>query len=202
MINQKLILSAVIGVCFFLANSIEAFACACCAERGTYILSSQLLDTYQLGLLGEMKFGDSSKLFGMPGDFKGFPEDLNKEETFNEDFKFGGSYSGNQWKLNFTDHKNRTGNLTLTKPAKYTTYLVDQHDTEEGDPLLYKEWRFEGTAIKGTGIFQKGITPGTKFFLVFQGKGNMCDNAEDFSHWRVEVSGKTANYKFFGKMGS
>ena len=37
------------------------------------------------------------------------------------------------------------------------------------EPLLYKEWRFEGE-VNGTGFFKAGITAGTKYLLVFQGR--------------------------------
>jgi len=36
--------------------------------------------------------------------------------------------------------------------------------------------------------------------LIFQGRGNRCDNAEDFTHWRLEISGKKTSYAFFGEL--
>ncbi|PWT83255.1 MAG: hypothetical protein C5B44_00905, partial [Acidobacteria bacterium] len=69
-----------------------------------------------------------------------------------------------------------------------------------GGPLLYKEWRFEGL-VNGTGFFQPGIIAPTKYFLVLQGRGNGCDNAEDFTHWRLEITGKKAGYALYGELG-
>ena len=33
-----------------------------------------------------------------------------------------------------------------------------------------------------------------------QGHGNNCTNAEDFTNWRLDVTGAKADYAFFGKM--
>ena len=85
------------------------------------------------------------------------------------------------------------------------TYKVDIHDDKTsagGGPLLYKEWRFKGNVQTGKGFFQTGIVKPTTYFLVMQGRGNGCDNAEDFTHWRLEINGKKANYKLNGKLNS
>jgi hypothetical protein len=65
--------------------------------------------------------------------------------------------------------------------------------------LLYKEWRLEGE-IKGSGIFKNGMTAPAKYVLVLQGRGNGCDNAEDFGNWRLQVRGEKADYAFYGKL--
>ncbi len=72
--------------------------------------------------------------------------------------------------------------LSLPLSAKMLRYRADVHDGKAsgGGPLLYKEWRFEGP-VKGTGFFRPGITPEARYLLVLQGRGNNCDNAEDFS---------------------
>jgi hypothetical protein len=54
----------------------------------------------------------------------------------------------------------------------------------------------------GTGFFQKSIVKPTTYFLVFKGRGNGCDNSEDFTHWYLEIRGKNAEYEFFGKLDS
>ena len=67
--------------------------------------------------------------------------------------------------------------------------------------MLYKEWRFEGE-VKGTGVFKAGIIARTKYVLVFQGRGNSCDEAEDFTHWRLKITGKKADYTFHGELSA
>jgi hypothetical protein len=92
--------------------------------------------------------------------------------------------------------------LDLPLPARLLSYQADIRDGQmsgAGGPLLYKEWRFEGQ-VKGTGFFQAGITAPTKYFLVLQGRGNACDMAEDFTHWRVAITGKKARYAFYGEL--
>jgi hypothetical protein len=85
-------------------------------------------------------------------------------------------------------------------------YAADIHDgrTIGGDsrkPLLYKEWRFEGE-VNGTGFFKAGIVARTKYFLVLQGRGNNCDTAEDFTHWRLKITGNKADYAFYGELSA
>ena len=83
------------------------------------------------------------------------------------------------------------------------SFKVDTHENDNAEsglgPVLYKEWRFEGT-VSGTGIFKTGMAPMTKYFLVFQGRGNLCDSAGDFTDWRLEITGKKASYAFYGKI--
>jgi hypothetical protein len=82
------------------------------------------------------------------------------------------------------------------------SYAVDTHDGQEspgGGPMLYKEWRFEDQ-VSGTGFFKKGIIAPNRFFLVFQGHGNRCEDAGSFTHWRLEIIGRKARYAFYGEL--
>ena len=106
-----------------------------------------------------------------------------------------------RWRFSFRTEDGKTGVLTLPTPPKVTTFAADIHagaTSAGGGPLLYKEWRFEGM-VSGSGIFVKGPSRGT---LIFQGRGNRCDNSTDFSHWRVDVQGKEADFAFFGELTS
>jgi hypothetical protein len=69
--------------------------------------------------------------------------------------------------------------------------------TELEDWRIDEEWRLEGE-VKGSGIFRSGLP--AKYMLVFQGRGNACDNPEDFRNWRLEVRGEKARYAFYGKL--
>jgi hypothetical protein len=110
---------------------------------------------------------------------------------------------GNVWKLTFRNG-DESGTLGLPLPAKMWRFAADIHDgrTKPGypEPVLYKEWRFEGE-VNGTGFFKAGITAGTKYVLVFQGRGNSCDGAEDFTHWQLKITGKKTDYSFYGELG-
>jgi len=106
--------------------------------------------------------------------------------------------------MTFRAEDGKTGTLTLRVPQVITVFAADIHDGKKSGgkgPLLYKEWRCEGTS-EGDGIFQEGFAAAAKFTLVFQGRGNRCDNVEDFAHWRLSISGDKARYAFFGKLAT
>lgn len=192
----------------------NAFACACCAEPGTYSIWTGKPEGYYLDVVNGIKFNEKSYLYTTEAGFamiKGLSE---IEKDFNSDswvasageFDFTGSYAAKMWKLNFKTKSGKTGTLNLPMPAQMLTFKVDIHDGKRGGggggPLLYKEFRFKGNVQTGNGFFQKGITKPTTYFLVFKGRGNGCDNSEDFTNWYLEISGKNASYEFFGKLDS
>lgn len=135
--------------------------------------------------------------------------DAASEENIKGISSIGGNYSltgllqNNSWKFDFKDEAGKTGTLNLTKPISMVAFMADiPNGKTEGEVSLYKEWRFKYRVQSGTGIFQKGIAPATEYFLVLQGKGNVCTQAEDFTHWRLEVTGRRASYAFFGELKS
>lgn len=121
------------------------------------------------------------------------------------DLKLTNSFASRTWKFSLKTKSGRNGILTLPMPAQMLAFKVDIHDGKTsggGGPLLYKEFRFKGTVHSGTGFFQGGIVKPTGYFLVLKGRGNGCDNSEDFTHWYLEIRGKKASYEFFGKLSS
>jgi hypothetical protein len=195
---KKILVNFACGLMFIFLLSINIFAsyCACCSEKGYYSISYSKPDSYHLGLLNDMKFSSTATLYQDAGG----EDNIKGISNIADNYDFTGSFLNPKWGFTFKTG-NKSGVLTLPIPLKMINYKVDTHENEEnqGDPVLYKEWRFEG-ATTGTGIFQAGIVPMTKYFLVLQGRGNLCDNAEDFTHWRLEITGKKASYAFFGKM--
>ncbi|CAN5535165.1 hypothetical protein BH10ACI3_BH10ACI3_11050 [soil metagenome] len=195
-INRLLI--ALFSAAMLLAASTVSFACACCADRGQYSVYTRALDTYQLDLLKDMHFGPVPELFLTEGDDEvQAMADLGVGELSLVD-----AYTNNTWKFVIKSTSGKSGTLILPRPAKMTTKKIDLHDKEDGDPSLYKEFVFDGFVRSGSGVFKRGIVSPTKYTLIFQGRGNNCDNAEDFTHWRLEVKGSKAHYSFFGKMGA
>ncbi len=181
-----------------------ALGCACCAAPGTYSIWTGKPDSYYLGILDEMKFGDKATLYQTEAGFdaiRGLDEIKNDFDTASE-VDLLGAFAARTWKLVLKSTGGKTGNLTLPIPTQMLTYKVDLHDGSDTGlgPILYKELRFKGTLRGGTGFFRSGIVKATTYFLVFQGRGNACDNAGDFTHWRLEVEGRKAKYAFFGKM--
>lgn len=202
---------ALLFILFCFQNS--ALACACCAEPGTYSIWSGKPDGYYLDILSGVKFDKKAYLYMTEAGFETIRGLGELEKEFNseswvassEEFDFAGSFAAKRWKLDFRTKSGKTGTLSLPLPAQMLTFKVDIHDGRRGGgggPLLYKEFRFKGGVAAGSGFFQKGITRPTGYFLVFKGRGNGCDNAEDFTHWYLEISGKNASYEFFGKLSS
>lgn len=191
----------------------SSYACACCAESGHYSIRTSKPEEFQLGILKEMKFDKTAELYMTEADFeiiKGL--DAIKEEMSAPGWVAGSSaigltntFAAKTWKLNFKTPKGKTGVLTLPMPAEMLAFKVDIHDgvtSSGGGPLLYKEWRFKGSVESGTGFLQAGIVKPTTYFLVFQGRGNGCDDLTNFSNWHLEINGAKAKYEFFGKLNS
>jgi hypothetical protein len=199
---------AIVGlVSLFPSN---AFACACCAEPGEYSIRTNKPSEYDLELLKEMKFGDAAFLFMTEAGFDGIKglKSIEKDYDSNdwiaspEFFGLNNIFASKTWKFNFKTKTGTPGTLVLPMPTQMLSFKVDIHDAEEGGngPTLYKEWRFKGNVQSGSGFLSASILRPTTYFLVLQGRGNGCDNAEDFTHWRLEITGKNADYAFFGKM--
>ena len=179
----------------------RVWACACCAHPGEYQINFVKPDAYKVSVMERMRFGTTASLFTGEADADVAAKGLvHPADTYS----LSGSLVGNLWKLTFRNG-DKSGTLTLPLPAKMLRYAADIHDgrTKPGypEPVLYKEWRFEGE-LNGTGVFKAGITARTKYFLVLQGRGNSCDGAEDFTHWQLKITGKKADYAFNGELGA
>jgi hypothetical protein len=203
----------IFAVACLVSFSIDAFACACCSETGEYHISTGKPDKYNVDLLAEMKFDQAAYLFMNDGGFdvmKGLDSIAKAYESGSwvaspEDFSLINNFAAKTWKFNFKAKDGQAGVLTLPLPLQMVRFKADIHDGKSsggGGPLLYKEWRFKGNVQTGSGFFQAGIVKPTSYFLVLQGRGNSCDNAEDFTSWRLEIDGRKARYAFFGKLSS
>ena len=179
----------------------RVWACACCAHPGEYQIDFVKPDEFKLSVIKRIRFGTKAELWTGEAD----PEVAAKGLAHPADtYSLTGSLVGNVWKLTFRNG-DESGTLDLPLPAKMLRFAADIHDgrTKPGypEPVLYKEWRFEGE-VNGTGFFKAGITARTKYLLVLQGRGNSCDGAEDFTHWQLKITGKKADYAFYGELGA
>jgi hypothetical protein len=176
----------------------RSFACACCAEPGTYSISVRKPGNSELEVLRKIKFADANLYMDAAGE-----EAVKGISSIAENYSIEGLLAGSAWKFNFRDDQNRSGSLRLPLPSTMVAFEADIHDEKQqggNGPLLYKELRFKHRVQSGSGIFQKGIVPRTEFFLVLQGRGNNCLNASDFTHWRLEINGLKASYAYYGKL--
>lgn len=212
MLLKKLLTAFLTFVCLTLF-SIDAFACACCADAGEYQIWTGKPDKYNVDLLSEMKFDQAAYLFLTDAGFdliKGL-DSLQKSYESDSwvaapgDFSLINTFAAKTWKFNFKTTDGKAGTLVLPMPTQMVQFKVDIHDGKTvgaGGPLLYKEWRFKGAVQSASGFFQAGIVKPTSYFLVLQGRGNGCDNAEDYTSWRLEINGRKAKYAFVGELSS
>jgi hypothetical protein len=191
-------LAFIIPLALFLLFPNYTLGCACCSNDGEYYKGLNKIEDYQLELMKQMRFGNRAFLFLTEA---GYEVDASGIADPKQNYSLVESLASNAWRLTFRDGT-RTGVLNLPLPEKLETYKVDIHDGKRsggGGPLLYKEWRFEGSA---TGLgFLKTTATSLRYFLVLQGRGNGCDNAEDFTDWRLDIRGENTRYAFTGKMG-
>jgi hypothetical protein len=184
----------------FLLLPMNVFACACCAEPGDYSISVKKPEKFELDELRKIRFATANLFTNAAG-----TDNIKGISPLGENYSLNGLFQSNAWKLNLKDDKGKIGTLVLPMPTSAVAFAADIHDGKQaggGGPLLYKEWRFKYKVQSGTGIFQTGIAPATEYFLVFQGRGNACTQAENFTHWRLEITGRKANYAFYGKLSS
>jgi len=190
-----------VAIVILLLQPCRVWACACCAYPGEYQIAFVKPDEFKVGVIKRIRFGTRADLWTGEADPEVAAEGLAHPV---DSYSLSGSFFDNVWKLTFRNG-DKSGTLNLPLPAKMLRYAADIHDgrTKPGysEPVLYKEWRFEGE-VNGAGFFKAGITAGTQYVLVFQGRGNSCDGAEDFTHWQLKIAGKKADYAFYGELGA
>ena len=194
---RRTLFSTVVLACLLLLPR-SAWACACCSNAGDYYVGSGRPSAYERSLLKQVRFDGTAYLYLTEADMEESARGLAHRA---ESYLLKGSLVGNVWRLEFREG-NKSGTLSLPLPARMTSYTADIRDGQTsagGGPLLYKEWRFEGQA-RGTGFFQAGTAAPARYFLVLQGRGNGCQSAEDFTHWRLKVTGRKADYVFYGEL--
>jgi len=149
-----------------------------------------------------MKIDRTAELYMTEGGFdemRGLP-DLANDEMALPEFEVRASMSRRTWTFMIEAGARGRGALTLPMPALFTKHLVDFDGVDSGLGVsLHKTFTLTGPVSSATGIF-KTANRGTTFSLVFLGRGNGCDNASDFTRWRLELSGPKAHYAFFGKL--
>ncbi|HMQ02420.1 MAG TPA: hypothetical protein PKD26_00700 [Pyrinomonadaceae bacterium] len=205
---MKLIMIAM-ALIAMIATPISALACACCPEPGTYFNRSLRPAKFELDLLREFRFASKADLYMTEAGFdliKGLdpvrPEYESEDWTADSRFASKGSLVGRVWRFELATPNGLSGSLVFTMPARIEIFKADIRDEEDrpNGPLLYKEIRLRGTVSSSSGFARPGWRRGTSYFLLFQGRGSGCDEASDFTHWRLEITGPAADYAFHGKL--
>jgi hypothetical protein len=167
--------------------------CACCAERGQYSISVRKPADYELSELKLLKIADAALYTDAA-----YPDNIKGLSPLSETYTASILWPKKWFRFDFKNEQNGTGLLDLAPAATMVDFRADTYN--EGEPVLYKELRFKARVLSGSGFFSKGIAPATEYFLVLQGKGNNCLSADQFTHWRLEITGKRASYAFYGRL--
>ena len=203
MLNRRLFF-AVLLVLVFSVPSLAAAMCACCVERGFYSLENARPDAFYVSILESMKFAGPAEFYMTVAGFDG-TKGLDVLAKDDEAGKSGEldvveSFAGKTWTFTVTTGSGRTGTLALPMPTTLRRFKVDIDGVDTGLGVsLYKEFSARGRVRSATGIFGSA-SRNTDYHLVFQGRGNGCDDVSDFSRWRLELDGPKAEYAFFGKL--
>lgn len=177
---------SLVAVFAALAAAPAAYACACCAEPGTWF---QYTDRVDAGEVNRVQFRPVARLYLTAGGF----DAVKGIATPKARYPLVVQKAGRAWTLRFGS----SGTISFALPARGEQFGVDLGDGKRsggGGPLLYKELRLKGTA-RGGGTFSGGT-----FRLILMGRGNNCLNADDFHRWRLEVSGRDGGYALFGEL--
>jgi len=201
------LLGLVVAISLFSGN---IFACACCAEPGTRMEYKVKTDSFIRDLVKEFKFATAAELYMTEAGFdtiEGIDPIRREDEKAGGalvEFSAVGSFSAKGWQMTIKSGKGLSATYSLPIPLKYTEFKVDIHDRKEmpNGPILYKEIRFEGLISSASGFAKAGAVRGTRYSLVFQGRGVGCNEVEDFTHWRLDIDGPKAGYAFFGLLSS
>ncbi len=180
------------------ASPSTPFTCACCAESGEWYEQTGRMEAYEIDELRRVEFDKTASTYLTAAGYEGLKGLSLEYDSFNLSTLLKPSLA---LTLTFKGARGETGSLVLPLPKVATLFGADLHDAPEGSagPILYKEWRFKGL-VSGSGFFKKGITPGTKFQLILQGRGNNCLSSSDFNNWRLDITGPRASYAFYGSL--
>lgn len=181
-----------------------AWACACCTNPGYRRAEVITLEkSYERELIGQVRFASSAQLYSgeaEPGDIKGIAKGISMPSA---DYDLEVAQQKDRWVFAFRDKAGRSGTLALSMPKSVSVFEVEPRqgwgDSGGLGPILYKEWQLTSRAA-GTGIFTPGIGRGQHITLILQGRGRLCADVENFTHWTVAVSGPVAKYRFFGEL--
>ena len=179
-----------------LVSATPALSCACCAEPGERSLYTSSIDDWILEDLGRLRPASTAHLFLTACGFECVSGITNLQDTYTID----PDETLMPLQIGFTDGANGKGAITLQLPFEFEQFSVDvAPDPTVSTPTLFKEWRLQVTAT-GSGMFSGGLSTDTPAHLIFQGEGNACGQPEDFTHWRLDVKGPSAEFTLFGEL--
>src|SRR6185436_20442223 len=104
-------------------------SCACCAEPGTYMISTGKPETFEIDILKQIEFDGKADLYMTEAGFdsiKGLSsieKEADDPSWFSEpgNFNLVNSFTGKMWTFTFKTPKGKTGALRLPMPSQMVT---------------------------------------------------------------------------------
>lgn len=174
-----------------LAWPAQALACACCANRGDHLLTTETIKPFEVNELVRLKFGSVANLRTTPA----FPEDARGLKFVAEKYTLSHFRHGRIFVLSLKA-KGHSGSISFVLPQRATKLQEDLQDgklSPGGGPLLYREWTLRGS-LSGS-----ALKAPAQFRLVLQGRGNACLNGHDFRSWILQAFGPKVSFTLHGK---
>ncbi len=199
---KKLIVGGISTLIVLMAAN-AALACACCVNRGHYERGRIKTDPFYTSIFSDIKLTGVAELYMTEAGFegiKGLPE-LAKDEAAGRETKLeiASSFATRKWTFSVDAGMGRKGTLVLPMPTLFTKHSVDIDGVDNGNGVsLYKEFSLSSRLTNATGIFRSAKA--ANYELIFQGRGNGCDDKSDFNRWFLSVDGPRASYVIFGKI--
>lgn len=175
-----------------LAGPAAAYACACCANGGDYLLVTEGVKQFELNELVRLRFGPVANLRATPA----YPADVRGITPRALTYKVTQFRHARIFVLTLRAPNGKKGTVSFVLADRATKLQEDVQDGRRspgGGPLLYREWTLRGT-LSGT-----AVSGSPRYTLVLQGRGNACMNAADFKSWILRASGPKANFTLYGK---
>ena len=189
--------SILLAFVFLVSVPIDAFACACCAERGFFLSRNSEFDKF----LGDeiKKLGPSSATLytdaAYPENIEGFGSDATE-------FKVSSPFGNGVWEYGLGDTDGKNGVISLVKPTRVSRLMFDNDPLNEKrtNVELTKIFTFKGKVRSLTGFLGAGESYDMSYELTLKGKGNGCTFASDFKSYFLKIEGLKAGYKLFGSV--
>lgn len=195
MIHRLLLSPALAFVLVFLSTT-SALSCACCSDHGQREIRDIRADEWILSEITRLQMDGTANVFN---DACGV-ECIVGIENPEMEYQMTLDNALAPWELAFSYGGNPVGTISFAQPYDMRLMVIDTNpDTDRPPGLLYKEWQSSVVAT-GTGIFERGLGDGTAGEFVFQGQGNRCTSADDFTGWHLSFETPSATFSLFGRL--
>lgn len=203
------LLAAGLSFIFIIGGSPQAYACACCADRGERHEGAVPLADYTQDVLRGLKFASRANLYITDAGWEIIRNFRNPAKS--EIYRVKVTLQGTDWTFRFADGKGNKGTLKFSSGDNIRQFAVDPKPQASEGPgyvsvKLYKEWTIKNR-LSQSGMFKTPDRGANTVKLILHGRGNGCPDAAQFTNWTLDVWHKTSQadkpvlqYRFFGRL--